>query len=103
MGRHKERILSFQRYCPFEVIQVNPARITPDECKAILKEHVGRNTTIYIERGATTTDIINPKTLFNAKRLDPKTQQNFLEAKASSIQNARRVFIKTSTLPLCRN
>ena len=103
MGRHKERILRFPKYSPFEVIELNPAKITPEACREILNERVGTNSTIYIERGVRTTDIIGPQTLFDAKKLDPENQQKFLEAKASCIEKARRVFIKTSTLRFYRN
>lgn len=103
MSRRKESVFSYRKYCPFEVTKLNPKRITPDECREILISHVGRNSTFYIERRTRTSDIIRPQTLFDVKKQDPTDQQNFLNTKASSIKEARRVFIKTSTLPLNRN
>lgn len=103
MSRHKERIFSYPRYCPFEVIELNPKRITPSQCREILGSHVGKNSTFFIEASTRTTDIIRPQALFDAKKLDPENQQNFLDTKAGSIKDARRVFIKTSTLRLHKN
>lgn len=103
MSWHKEHVLSYKIYCPYEIIELNPERITPDQCREIISSHVGRNSTFFIEAGARTTDIIRPQTLFDAKKLDPTDQQNFLDIKASSIKGARRVFIKTSTLRLHKN
>lgn len=103
MGRRKESLFRFRKYCPFEVTELSPERISSDECREILSSHVGRNSTFYIERQTTTSDIIRPQTLFDAKKLDPTDQQNFLDTKASSIKQARRVFIKTSTLRLYSN
>lgn len=103
MGRQKERVFSYPRYCLFKVIKLNPERITPDECKKILSSHIGRNSTFFIEASTATTDIIRPQTFIDAKNLDPADQQNFLDTKASSIKKAKRVFIKTSTLRLHSN
>lgn len=103
MGPHKERVFSYRKYCPFEVVKLNPKKITPDECMEILRSHVGKNSTIYIERNTTTSDIIGPQTLFDAKKLDSTDRKNFLDTKASSIKEARRVFVKTSTLRLHSN
>ena len=103
MSRRKESVLSYRKHCPYEVTFLNPKKFSPDECRKILSNHIGTNSTIYIEEGATTTDILGPQILFDAKKQDPTDQQNFLNTKASSIQRARRVFIKTSNLRFYRN
>ncbi len=103
MSRRKESVLSYRKYCPYEVTSLNPKKFSPDECREILSNHIGTNSTFYIERRTRTSDIIRPQTLFDVKKQDPTDQQNFLDTEASSIKEARRVFIKTSTLRLHSN
>jgi len=104
MSRHKERVFSYRKYRPFTVvIELDPKTKTPDECKEIIDSHVGRNSTFFIEAGRKTSDIITPQILFDMTKRDPRDRQNFLDTKASAIKTARRVFIKTSTLPLHSN
>lgn len=93
-SQRRKLIFLFPGHKPKAISFLDPTGNTPEENRRILNEHIGRDSTFFIETGGKTSRIIFPSALKQAGESQEK-REKFLSVESNQMQEAERIFVKS--------
>ena len=84
-------------YKPNTIFPLDPKENTPEDNKRILNEHIGRDSTFFIETDKTDR-IISPSELKLVEKMSQEKREDFLSEALVQMRRAKRIFLKSAVM-----